>query len=280
MKPTKVSVEKWGDGWKPLEGQCPWELDEPEQFSPEKFTGTNCCMNSQATSACEYHLYTANDGMCICMYGMTEEEMIPYWERMRQYSEAKSPVQGLLFPELEVEGEEIEGMKCKCGSIYFERKEKGPHRGVYCAKCGKWQRWEAKPVVHDPDWINPFGQYKGLPFRKIPTDYLQSQAKAKDGSYFQRIRLELQSRESRYLNALYDAYITECKAGKDVADFDSVMVTTAIDTGMPEATVRKVFWMIKDEEYVPDNGHVDMIRMGTSIHLDEDKGHLVLELND
>lgn len=123
-KPTKVKVEKWGDGWKPLPGQCPWERDEPECFRPENFSGTNFCMSSQATSACECHLHTASEGVCVCMYNLTEEEKMSYWKRMAEHAERKKPLQGSLFPELETEGVEIPGMPpCKCGGEYFEHKE-------------------------------------------------------------------------------------------------------------------------------------------------------------
>ncbi len=34
-------------------------------------------------------------------------------------------------------------MKCKyCGCEEFDRVPKGPHLGVYCKSCGKWQMWE------------------------------------------------------------------------------------------------------------------------------------------
>lgn len=34
-------------------------------------------------------------------------------------------------------------MKCKyCESQEFDRVSKGPHVGVYCKSCGKWQMWE------------------------------------------------------------------------------------------------------------------------------------------
>jgi len=34
-------------------------------------------------------------------------------------------------------------MECKyCKSTEMRREVKGPHLGVYCVNCGKWQKWE------------------------------------------------------------------------------------------------------------------------------------------
>lgn len=36
-------------------------------------------------------------------------------------------------------------MNCpKCGADTFKYKEKGPHVGEYCARCGQWIRWVPK----------------------------------------------------------------------------------------------------------------------------------------
>jgi late competence protein required for DNA uptake (superfamily II DNA/RNA helicase) len=33
-------------------------------------------------------------------------------------------------------------MKCKkCGHERFYREQHGPHTGLYCDKCGTWQKW-------------------------------------------------------------------------------------------------------------------------------------------
>lgn len=37
-------------------------------------------------------------------------------------------------------------MECKyCGCKEFYREQKGPHLGVYCSSCGRWQKWEKQP---------------------------------------------------------------------------------------------------------------------------------------
>ena len=41
----------------------------------------------------------------------------------------------------------------KCGSNEFEEKEKGPHFGLYCKKCGTWHHWLSKKELkefHEP----------------------------------------------------------------------------------------------------------------------------------
>lgn len=41
----------------------------------------------------------------------------------------------------------------KCGSNEFEKKEKGPHVGLYCKKCGTWYHWLSKKELkefHEP----------------------------------------------------------------------------------------------------------------------------------
>lgn len=41
----------------------------------------------------------------------------------------------------------------KCGSNEFEKKEKGPHFGLYCKKCGTWHHWLSKKELkefHEP----------------------------------------------------------------------------------------------------------------------------------
>jgi hypothetical protein len=35
----------------------------------------------------------------------------------------------------------IEKYECKCGSHEYFRMKKGNATGLYCSKCGKWQKW-------------------------------------------------------------------------------------------------------------------------------------------
>lgn len=44
--------------------------------------------------------------------------------------------------ELEEEDHEEEPEhRCKCGSSGMFTEQNGPHIGLYCKKCGKWQKW-------------------------------------------------------------------------------------------------------------------------------------------
>ena len=38
-------------------------------------------------------------------------------------------------------------MTCKCGSTKFFTKANGTQTGLYCAECGKWQKWLGKNEV-------------------------------------------------------------------------------------------------------------------------------------
>lgn len=38
-------------------------------------------------------------------------------------------------------------MTCKCGSTKFFTKANGTQTGLYCAECGKWQKWLGKSEV-------------------------------------------------------------------------------------------------------------------------------------
>lgn len=38
-------------------------------------------------------------------------------------------------------------MVCKCGSTEFFTKANGTQTGLYCAECGKWQKWLGKSEV-------------------------------------------------------------------------------------------------------------------------------------
>ena len=38
-------------------------------------------------------------------------------------------------------------MKCKCGCEKFFIQKKGSQTGVYCSKCGKWQKWGNKNYI-------------------------------------------------------------------------------------------------------------------------------------
>ena len=52
----------------------------------------------------------------------------------------------------------------KCGSNEFEKKEKGPHFGLYCKKCGTWHHWLSKkelkefrePTKEERDSVNSY----------------------------------------------------------------------------------------------------------------------------
>lgn len=36
----------------------------------------------------------------------------------------------------------LANIKCqKCGSVNYELKDKGPHKGAYCKMCGAWIKW-------------------------------------------------------------------------------------------------------------------------------------------
>ena len=37
---------------------------------------------------------------------------------------------------------------CYCGSHEFELLDDGPHKGIYCAKCGKWFKWANKEEIN------------------------------------------------------------------------------------------------------------------------------------
>lgn len=66
------------------------------------------------------------------------------------------------------------GGPCRCGASEFIRQRKGPHLGIYCYVCGKWQRWEAAPLSLESAraFVMPFGKHKGLPLERLPDDYL------------------------------------------------------------------------------------------------------------
>jgi len=205
--PTQVKVKPYGDGWEPLEGQCPWFNDDPDYFSPDNFSGKLWCVNSQDTSWCEFCV-SVSDGVCICLYHLTPEEREECYERVRRYTEKKRPTQQPLFPELQKQGEEIPGLTCKCGSKTFVKTPKSPHVGVYCSECEKWQRWERKPIEHDPDFVVAFGKYKGNRVSKIPTSYLSYGSKEFKGSMKDRFRLALEDRARIFVKLLYRYYST------------------------------------------------------------------------
>ena len=78
--------------------------------------------------------------------------------------------------------------KCKyCNSSRFTTRRKGPHIGLYCAACGKWQRWlkqtaitgnhPAHTVVDDfkpnalPDDFKPNASPDDLSKYTLPDDF-------------------------------------------------------------------------------------------------------------
>ena len=83
---------------------------------------------------------------------------------------------------------------CICGCENFAGRQVGPHLGLYCLDCGKWLRWERIPVIHDPKWPMPFGEHKGKPISKLPTDYLEWGVKTLKGSMQERFQLALKAR--------------------------------------------------------------------------------------
>ena len=56
-----------------------------------------------------------------------------------------------------------------CGSQDLFTKEKTPHVGLFCARCGRWIKWlpQGRPVV-----AMPFGKHRGTPISDLPDDYL------------------------------------------------------------------------------------------------------------
>ena len=64
-------------------------------------------------------------------------------------------------------------MNCKnCESKEFTYEQKGQHVGMYCANCGKWQKWmpQNNPIIE-----MPFGKYKGQKIAEInDLDYLNN----------------------------------------------------------------------------------------------------------
>lgn len=63
---------------------------------------------------------------------------------------------------------------CICGATTVERREKGPHLGAYCMECGKWLRWEPKPITLESALVYPmpFGKHRGLAMGELPPGYV------------------------------------------------------------------------------------------------------------
>ena len=83
-----------------------------------------------------------------------------------------------------------------------------------------------------------------------------------------RFVLELQDRQTRFCQMMYEAFCVEANTF-DTADFDTVMKRIVTKTGLNEGYVRKTFWRILDDEFVDGDG-----KTGYSISLDEDSGRL------
>ena len=61
-------------------------------------------------------------------------------------------------------------MNCKnCESKEFIYEQKGQHVGMYCANCGKWQKWmqQNNPIIE-----MPFGKYKDRYIIDLPEYYV------------------------------------------------------------------------------------------------------------
>jgi hypothetical protein len=56
-----------------------------------------------------------------------------------------------------------------CGSIALDMRTRGPHLGIYCARCSRWLGWvpQGRPVKN-----MPFGKHKGTAVKDLPADYL------------------------------------------------------------------------------------------------------------
>lgn len=90
---------------------------------------------------------------------------------------------------------------CSCSSTGFIEKEVSPHRGLFCANCGKWHSWIKHPVEHDPNFTITFGQHKGTKISLLPTAYLMYGEKNFKGALQKRFSLALEDRARRFQNA-------------------------------------------------------------------------------
>jgi uncharacterized protein (DUF3820 family) len=92
-----------------------------------------------------------------------------------------------------------------CGNDHgFEARQAGPHVGLYCFACGAWHSWMKMSVQHDPDFLMPFGEHKGTPLKKIPTDYLIWGAEKFKGSMKERFQLALKQRFNDFGRCLFN----------------------------------------------------------------------------
>lgn len=85
-----------------------------------------------------------------------------------------------------------------CQSQSFEERATGPHLGLYCFECGKWIKWLAHPVTHDPNYVLSFGSHKGCRIGYVPTDYLIYGETNFNGALRERCRLALLAREAQF----------------------------------------------------------------------------------
>jgi uncharacterized protein (DUF3820 family) len=94
-----------------------------------------------------------------------------------------------------------------CEHEYGEARQVGPHIGIYCCDCGKWLHWDKQTATNDPNFVMPFGEHKGQPIKKLPTDYLDWGARNFKGSMQERFKLALQKRYKDFGRAMNEVTI-------------------------------------------------------------------------
>lgn len=71
----------------------------------------------------------------------------------------------------ELEGLTHENSCIRCYHEIFLQMIAGPHVGIYCARCLKYQRW-AQMDPHFDNYVYPIGKHKGKTLSEIPRSYL------------------------------------------------------------------------------------------------------------
>lgn len=148
------------------------------------------------------------------------------------------------LPNMPVKGELIAGKQCAdCGCGHFVRTHVGPHVGLYCGACGKWQEWTAQEHPYDPDFVMPFGEHKGTKISLLPTEYLLRGRERMTGGMKKRFEQALNHRGFMFLVYLWEAYQEVYRKGNttDVSIFD---VRAAFTVKHPKTTMAAFnYWL-------------------------------------
>ena len=200
-KLLKIPVFHYGDGWKPLPGMCPMMREEPE-------CNQDWCVSHSDTGVCEcvrrspaYEETEDRNLFVLCSYNLTEAEDRELCDEIDYHNLPENwEVVG------SVQGEPHNEQRCSCGCELFLKHQSGPHLGLFCGSCGKWQKWLQQEIHNDPNFIMPFGEHKKEKISLVPTDYLLWGTKHLKGAMKRRFELALEHRGFMFLTFLYEIY--------------------------------------------------------------------------